>query len=466
MIKLENIERVYFLGIGGIGMSALAQFFLQYGKKVFGYDLTPTEITQNLIKMGAVIHFNENTAIIPEDIDLVIITPAIPKTHQEWIYFQEKNVPILKRSEVLGMICDTFPTIAVAGTHGKTTTTSIVTHFLKSIGHPTLAFIGGVSKNLDSNFLYTENFQTVVVEADEFDRSFLTLYPKVGIITSVDADHLDIYGEKSKLVDSFQAFANQIDRDGTLIIAEKIADQIDHPNKITYGETDAADFFVQINKMEPHKTNFSICKKNGEETPICFQNLQLEAPGIHNLLNSLAAFLAVKELLRLRMVHENIAECNKIFSAFSSWKGVKRRFDFRIVEEDLVYIDDYAHHPEEIKAFLRAIKTIYPQKKVTGVFQPHLFSRTRDFAKEFGEALALLDEVILLEIYPARELPIEGITSAYLLDLIPHSHKIVLGKEELIPYLKAHKPELLLTIGAGDIDKLVPEIEKAFKNKK
>lgn len=425
--------------------------------------MTPTDLTQSLINMGAEIHFNENVSVIPDTIDLVIITPAIPKTHKEWIYFQEKGTPILKRSEVLGLICNSFPTVAVAGTHGKTTTTSMVTHFLKSIGHPTLAFIGGISKNLDSNFLYTDAFETVVVEADEFDRSFLTLYPKVGIITSVDADHLDIYGKKAQLLESFQTFADQIDRDGTLIIAEKIAHKINHPNKITYGEDNTADFFIQVNQMKPHQTNFSICKTEKGSAPICFQNLNIESPGIHNLLNSLAAFLAVKEILRLRMVHENIAECNKIFDAFNSWKGVKRRFDFRMVRNDFVFIDDYAHHPEEIRAFLQAIKTIYPNLKATGVFQPHLYSRTRDFIHDFASALALLDEVILLDIYPARELPIEGITSSYLLDLIPISNKKVLQKAELVPYLLNHKPELLLTIGAGDIDKLVPEIEAAFK---
>lgn len=463
MLKLDNIQRVYFLGIGGIGMSALAQFFLHFGKKVFGYDLTPSPITDSLIQMGAVIHFTEQDHLIPDHIDLVIVTPAIPKTHLELIWFQNQQIPIMKRSEVLGLICQDYPTIAVAGTHGKTTTTSMVTHFLKSAHHPVLAFIGGISKNLNSNFLFTESFKTVVVEADEFDRSFLTLYPKIGIITSVDADHLDIYGEKEHLVQSFQYFANQIDRNGTLVIAHKIAHLIEHPHKITYGEERDADFFFSVNEMKPHQTTFSICKKSGSQDAVCFHNLQIEAPGKHNILNSMAAFLAVKELMKLTISPENVATCNMIFDAFSSWKGVARRFDFRIVQEDIIYIDDYAHHPEEIKAFLSAVKSIYPSKKSTGIFQPHLFSRTRDFAHEFAESLAALDEVILLEIYPARELPIEGITSSYLLDLIHVENKKVIQKEDLIPYLIQHKPELLLTIGAGNIDQFVPEIEKVFK---
>lgn len=463
MLKLENIKRVYFLGIGGIGMSALAQFFLHYGKKVFGYDLTPSPITDKLIKMGAVIHFTEQDQLIPDQIDLVILTPAIPKTHKEYIWFQKHQIPILKRSEVLGLICQEYNTIAVAGTHGKTTTTSMVTHFLQATHHPILAFIGGISKNLNSNFLFTDHFKTVVVEADEFDRSFLTLYPKIGIITSVDADHLDIYGKKEELLKSFQEFANQIDRNGTLVIAYKIAHLIEHPHKITYGEEREADFFFTINEMEPHQTSFSICKNNELQDAVCFHNLQIEAPGKHNVLNSMAAFLAVKELMKLSIGSENVATCNIIFDAFSSWKGVARRFDFRIVRDDLIYIDDYAHHPEEIKAFLTAVRSIYPHKKLTGIFQPHLYSRTRDFAREFAISLSLLNEVILLEIYPARELPIEGITSTFLMDLIPVKNKKVLQKEELIPYLKQIKPEILLTIGAGNIDQFVPEIENAFK---
>jgi len=463
MQPLDNIKRVYFLGIGGIGMSALAQFFLQYGVKVFGYDLTPSGITDQLIKMGAVIHFSEQDQLIPDEIDLVILTPAIPKNHKELLWFQEHHVPILKRSEVLGLICESFPTIAVAGTHGKTTTTSMVTHFLKSIHHPTLAFIGGISKNLNSNFLYTNDFQTVVVEADEFDRSFLTLYPKIGIITSVDADHLDIYGEKKNLIASFQDFANQIDRNGTLIIAQKIAHLIDHPHKITYGVDEEADFFIKIDQMEPESTHFAICKNMKSDNPVCFHNIHLKAPGIHNLLNSLAAFLAVKELMKLSIAPDHVASCNMIFDSFATWSGVSRRFDYRIVQDEMIYIDDYAHHPEEIKAFLQTIKTIYPNKKATGIFQPHLYSRTRDFAEEFAQALSLLDEIILLDIYPAREVPIEGITSSFLLDLIPTKNKKLISKDDLIPYLKSIKPELLVTIGAGNIDQFVPLIEKEFK---
>lgn len=463
MESLEKIKRVYFLGIGGIGMSSLAQFFIQKGARVFGYDLTPSPITDLLIKMGAVIHFKEQDQLIPDQIDLVVVTPAVPKNHKELLWFQEHQIPILKRSEVLGLICNQYPTIAVSGTHGKTTTTSMVTHFLHSIHHPTLAFIGGISKNINGNFLYTENYKTVVVEADEFDRSFLTLFPKIGIITSVDADHLDIYGEQEQLIASFQAFADQIDRNGTLIIAQKISHLIDHPHKITYGVDENADFFIKIADMEPESTHFSICKNTQSENPVCFHNLNLKAPGIHNLLNSLAAFLAVKELLALSIAPDHVASCNMIFDSFATWAGVSRRFDYRIIQDDMIYIDDYAHHPEEIKAFLQTIKTLYPNKKATGIFQPHLYSRTRDFAIEFALSLSLLDEIILLDIYPARELPIEGIDSHFLLQLIPGLNKRLVAKNELIPYLKNVKPELLVTIGAGNIDQFVPLIEKEFK---
>ncbi len=464
MLEIGQIKKVYFLGIGGIGMSGLALFLLKQGKQVFGYDLTPSTVTQSLSDQGAVIHYTEDIEAIPAGIDLVVLTPAIPKSHKELIYFQENRIPIVKRSELLGIICKGFPVVAVSGSHGKTTTTSMTTHLLHSISHPTLAFIGGISQNLGSNLLYDADYQTIVVEADEFDRSFLTLYPRIGVITSMDADHLDVYGDLSHMIAAFQEFTNQIDRTGALVIHQSVAHLIEHPNKITYGDTEDADFYFQIDHETPVETQFSICKKMEDGDPVCFHNLKMKSTGFHNLLNGLAAFLAVKELLGLKMDSENRADFQAIFDSFETWQGVKRRFEYRIKSDNLVYIDDYAHQPQELEAIINAVKKIYSSEKVVGVFQPHLYTRTRDFLHEFAEALALLDEVILLDIYPARELPIEGITSDYLLQLIENPNKIKLSKQELVPYLVNRKPKVLITMGAGDIGVLVPEIEKALKS--
>ncbi|MCL1851088.1 MAG: UDP-N-acetylmuramate--L-alanine ligase [Bacteroidetes bacterium] len=461
-MTLDKINTIYFLGIGGIGMSALARFFLLHGKKVYGYDLTPSEITGQLIAEGAHIHFEEDTNQIPSLIDLVVFTPAIPKEHKEYQYFIENNIPLLKRSEVLGMICKNYPTIAVAGTHGKTTTTAMLAQLLMGgercvvSGLPVslLAFIGGISKNLGSNFVCEPNFDTVVVEADEFDRSFLTLYPQVAIITSVDADHLDIYGDHKKLKESFQLFANQIQPDGVLVIYDEIANQIAHSNKVTYGFSDKADYQISNIQYFPTKTTFDLTINH--QITKSSNHLILNISGRHNALNATAAFVASFEFLLWKNEKTGINQILETFKEkISAFAGVKRRFDIRVQRDDFVYIDDYAHHPAEIKAFLEAVKKSYPTKKLTGVFQPHLYSRTRDFAQEFAEALEILDEVILLDIYPAREKPIEGITSHYLLSFIKNKNKKLLAKEELISYLQNNKPEILLTMGAGDIDKLV-----------
>ena len=425
---LNKINTIYFLGIGGIGMSALARFFLLQGKQVYGYDLTETDITQQLITEGAHIHFEEDISKIPKNVDVVVYTPAIPKEHQEYQYFIEHQILILKRSEILGMICSNYPTIAIAGTHGKTTTTAMVTQMLPKI----LSFIGGIAKNFDSNFVYNSGFDTIIVEADEYDRSFLTLYPQVAIITSLDADHLDIYGERKHLVESFQMFANQIHPAGTLVIYDEIAGQIKHPNKVTYGFSENANYKVSD-----------------------IQNFPI--PGKHNILNAVAAFAACSEYLSWK--NNGVFDSQSLLSSLSRFTGVKRRFDVCVQRDDFVYIDDYAHHPEAIRAFLDAVKNGYPEKKITGVFQPHLYSRTRDFVQEFADSLEVLDEIILLDIYPAREKPIEGITSNYLLSLIKNENKKLLKKEELVAYLQMNRPEVLLTMGAGDIDRFVKKLE-------
>jgi len=448
-MTLDKINTIYFLGIGGIGMSALARFFLLQGKQVYGYDLTSTEITSQLITEGAHIHFEEDISKIPAQIDMVIYTPAIPKEHKEYQYFINQKTPLLKRSEILGILCSNYPTIAVAGTHGKTTTTAIITQIMRE---KILSFIGGIAKNFNSNFVYEPDFNTIIVEADEFDRSFLTLHPQVAVITSIDADHLDIYGSHEQLKESFQLFANQIQPDGVLVIYDEIADEIVHPNKVTYGFSEGANY--RIWNME-----YGIWNIECGGAKYCIP-LTLNIPGKHNVLNAVAALAACFEFLLWKKEETDVATLAEKLTNFT---GVKRRFDIRIQRDDLVYIDDYAHHPEEIRAFLEAVKKSYPAKKITGIFQPHLYSRTQNFIQEFADALEVLDEIILLDIYPAREKPIEGITSDYLLSFIKNENKKLLKKEELVPYLQENKPEVLVTMGAGDIDKVVSVLENTFR---
>ena len=444
-------KTIYFLGIGGIGMSALARYFLQAGNEIYGYDLTPSDITAALTKMGAKIHYEEDVNFIPEQVDFVVYTPAVPKTHQEYLYFEEKNIPIYKRSAVLGIISSHLPTIGIAGTHGKTTTTSMVTTVLHE-QHPLLAFIGGIAKNFNANVVIDDHAEMMVVEADEFDRSFLTLHPEVGVITSMDADHLDIYGEKEKLVESFQLYASQVR--GSVVVHEKIADQIQHPHKVVYGLESSCDYYAADIRLYPNSADFVL--HYGDESLL----VHLSVSGHYNVLNAVAAFAAVNEYAKGRNNQQDQELWAKKLAGFN---GVKRRFDYRIERPDFVYIDDYAHHPEELRAFITAVRKIYAGKHICGIFQPHLYTRTRDFAPQFAEVLSMLDTVILLDIYPARELPIPGITSQYLLDMIQNDHKYLLTTEEVIPFIEQHKPDVLLTMGAGNIDRLVPKIEEKFK---
>lgn len=443
-------KTIYFLGIGGIGMSALARYFLQADNEIYGYDLTPSDITAALMKMGAKIHYEEDIKAIPEQVDFVVYTPAVPKTHQEYLYFEEKNIPIYKRSAVLGMISSHLPTIGIAGTHGKTTTTSMVTTVLHE-QHPLLAFIGGIAKNFNANVVIDDHAEMMVVEADEFDRSFLTLHPEVGVITSMDADHLDIYGAKEQLVESFQLYASQVR--GAVVVHEKIADQIQHSRKVVYGLDSSCDYYATDIQLCPNSADF-VLHYGDEVYPV-----HLSVSGTYNVLNAVAAFAAVNEYAKGR---KNQLEQELWATKLSGFNGVKRRFDYRIERPDFVYIDDYAHHPEELRAFITAVRKVYDGKHICGIFQPHLYSRTRDFAPQFAEVLSMLDTVILLDIYPARELPIPGITSQYLLDMIQNAHKYLLTTERVIPFIAQHKPDVLLTMGAGNIDRLVPRIESAF----
>lgn len=448
-MKLEQINSVYFLGVGGIGMSALARFFLAQGCKVYGYDKTPTSLTQQLQKEGIVIHFDEDVSKIPNEFNsnnentLVVYTPAIPKDHKELQYFRDNKIDLLKRSEVLGLITKSYFTIAIAGTHGKTTTSTMVAHVLTSCGIDCIAFLGGISLNFNSNLILNEKAKVVVVEADEFDRSFLTLKPNIALVTSIDADHLDIYGNHDEMRKSYQEFVNKIEDKGILITKPTIRQQLHFTNTKTYSINEKADYQAQSIQVQNGKYVANI---NANEVYLSF-------PGIHNLENAVGAYAIAKEMG---------ADDEKIKKALASFQGVKRRFEYHINQPNLVYIDDYAHHPEELKFCIQSIKELYPDKKITGIFQPHLYSRTRDFIDGFAESLSLLDELILMDIYPARELPIPGITSQLILEKSTCQTKSLISKQDLVETVVSKKPEVLLTLGAGDIDAFVDPLTKAL----
>lgn len=476
---IHHIKQAYFIGIGGIGMSAIARYFNAIGITVSGYDKTPTPLTDALIQEGIHIHFEDSIQLIESSFleaalsdALVVITPAIPKKHSEYNFFLQKGYTIKKRSEVLGMITASTYTAAVAGTHGKTTTSTILTHILKASGYDVTAFLGGIAKNYNTNFIAGNDIKEdehpndrlkfkmdvlspTVVEADEYDRSFLTLHPDVAIVTSVDADHLDIYGDDSQLKESFKLFTSQIKSRGALISKLGLNYQLVQAGDVkvySYALNTKADFFAHDLKIDGGKYKFNLTS--------CIENINeitLGLPGMHNVENAVAAIAAAQIMGVLPL---------DIKKALKSFSGVNRRFDYRINTSDFVYIDDYAHHPEEIKACINSLKELYPGKKITGIFQPHLYSRTRDFAAGFSSSLSLLDEVILMEIYPARELPIAGVSSAMLLKDITCSDKHLLTTAAILEHLKAKQPEILVTIGAGDIDQLVEPIEKLFTDAK
>ncbi|NMH27528.1 UDP-N-acetylmuramate--L-alanine ligase [Flavobacterium silvaticum] len=445
-MNLGQIHNVYFIGIGGIGMSALARYFKYAGKNVAGYDKTPTELTFALQQKGIDIHFEDSLSLIPESFKkentLVVITPAVPKNHSEWNYFLQNGYEVKKRAEVLGIITkDTF-CFAVAGTHGKTTTSSILGHILFESGADVTAFLGGIVENYDSN-LIGNGTSITVVEADEFDRSFLHLHPDIACITSMDADHLDIYGDVATIEASFREFADKVSDKGMLFIADGLPLE---------GKT------VAVNKDANFKA-FNIRVINSEyvfdvRTPDeIIPDLRFALPGHHNLSNALMA---------LAMARTFGLSAEKIRNALISFKGIKRRFSYQIKTDSRVYIDDYAHHPTEIDAVHQAVRELYPGKKVLAVFQPHLFSRTKDFADGFAKSLSQFDEVLLLDIYPARELPMEGITSEWLLSKIENPNKELISKSALIPRLINSDADIFVTIGAGDIGELVGEIKKAL----
>lgn len=457
MQSFKQIENIYFLGIGGIGMSALARYFKNMGKQVSGYDKTSTILTDELISEGISVHFEDNIQLINPSIlnlqsaisnTLIVYTPAVPKNHSEYVFFVEKGFNIKKRSEVLGMITEHSRTIAVAGTHGKTTTSSLIAHILKFAGEDIGAFLGGITKNYGTNLLLPSSIDTkhtVVVEADEYDRSFLTLHPSIAVITSLDPDHLDIYGDKKYMEESYRMFSNQVK--DKLIVKKSIVSTLNSKHSpITYSLNESGDYHalnVTVNNGEYH---YDVVTPRG-----VIKDVVIGLPGSHNVENSIAAFAVADQL--------NIPS-EKIKNALASFSGVKRRFDYQIKTNNLVFIDDYAHHPEELKACIRSVKELYPDKKITGIFQPHLYTRTRDFADGFAESLDMLDRAILLDIYPARELPIPGVTSEMLLKKMKGLDKVICSKENLLKEINKNTPQVLLTLGAGDIDMFVDPIKK------
>lgn len=451
-MNIEDLKNIYFLGIGGVGMSALAKYFHESGIAVSGYDKSPSDITSELIRMGISIHFEPNTLLIPRETDLVVYTPAVPKDFAEWEYIDNKKIPTMKRSEMLAKLTDGRRLVAVAGTHGKTTISSMLCHILENSKIPLLGFVGGIMKNYNSNLLLHQSAEIAVAEADEYDRSFLKLFPYIAIINATDADHLDIYKTHELMLEAFNQFAGQVKSNGVLLLNEKSLPDIKSGQGVMrYGKDSSLDYSVeQISICEGHYV-FDLIK-NGN----CWiKNCQLSLAGRHNIENALAAAAAADQLG---------VDSNDIKEGLSNFMGVKRRMDFVLRGPKHIFIDDYAHHPQEIKAAIDATRELFPDHELTCVFQPHLYSRTRDLANEFAQALSLCDHLLLLDIYPARELPIEGIDSAWLLSKVSISKKELVDYNQLVNVVAKHSPSLLLSLGAGDIDRLIEPLKNKLQS--
>ena len=455
-MKLKDVHHVYFIGIGGIGMSAIARYFIAHGKRVSGYDKTQTVLTEHLQAEGMNVHFEDEIALIPDDIDLVIYTPAIPKDHKGFHHLQQSDVPMMKRSEALGLISNDKRSIGIAGTHGKTTTSAMTTHVLKTGNIDVSAFLGGITADYKSNFLIGKS-NVVVLEADEYDRSFLRLYPFIASISSMDPDHLDIYGDSSQMIEGFKKYAGQVRDKGFLIIKEGLLDKFSIQelgnlakrgvSVLEYGEGNVQ---LRISHIRIDKGRY-IFDYTGLGHDL--KEIAVSMPGKHNVENACVAITVGL----LNSVSEN-----DIKKALSGFKGIQRRFERIIDRHDLVFIDDYAHHPSELRVAIDAARMLYPGKKLTGIFQPHLYSRTRDFVDGFAEELDKLDEILLMDIYPARELPMEGITSERIFERMKNPNKRLVTKDTLMEVLKDSRPEILMTLGAGDIDTFVPKIKEFF----
>ena len=455
-MDIQKITSVYFVGAGGIGMSALIRYFLAKGKRVAGYDKTPSELTAELIQEGASIHYEDNTELIPEDCKhpestLVVYTPAVPETHTELTYFRQGGFTIMKRARVLGEITRYARGLCVAGTHGKTTTSSMAAHLLKQSHVDCNAFLGGILKNYQSNLMLSDQSDLTVIEADEFDRSFHWLNPYMAVITAVDPDHLDIYGTPEAYRESFEHFTSLIRPDGYLILKKgvNLHPQLKPGVKLyTYSATEEADFYAKNIRIGNGEIFFDFVAPD-----VCIPDIQLGVPVKVNIENGVAAMA----LAWLNGVTEE-----EIRQGMKSFAGPVRRFDFHVKKENIVLLDDYAHHPAELKASILSVKELYKGKKITGIFQPHLYTRTRDFADDFAQSLSLLDELILLDIYPAREEPIPGVTSQIIFDKVTVSDKKMIRKEELLALAEKEAPtwDVVLMLGAGDIDRLIEPVKQ------
>lgn len=447
-MKIAHGQHVFFLGIGGIGMSALASYFATLGTVVSGYDRTPSAITARLEQQGIPVFFEDNPDLLPEKMDLAVVTPAVPQDSELFKHLKNSGIPMLKRSRVLGELSEKYFTVAIAGTHGKTTITALTAHIFQEAGLAFNAFIGGISNNFNSNLVIHPDAKILVAEADEFDRSFLDLNPDIALISSVEADHLDIYGDHSKMVKGFTAFAERLPENGKLILQQdqRINSQRE---SLKYGLSSKSDVYADDIVLKDGNQLFKL--HYGSQKVI---EASLPIPGLHNIENALAATSVALQL--------NI-EPQIIVQALASFKGVKRRFDIRVKTAQHHYVDDYAHHPTEIKACLSALRSLFPDRVLTAVFQPHLYSRTRDLLEAFSSCFTDADQLLLLDIYPAREKPIPGIDSAHLLEKIKLEEKWLVKKEDLLSTIEKLKPEVLVTMGAGDIDRFVEPIEKMMQ---
>ncbi|MFZ6024793.1 MAG: UDP-N-acetylmuramate--L-alanine ligase [Bacteroidota bacterium] len=447
MIKLNNIQKIYFIGIGGIGMSALARYFKSRGAEVSGYDKTSTPLTRELEEQGITIHYEERVDLAPKNVDAVVYTPAIPAAHAELVYYRENGYTVVKRSDVLQWITEGSFNICVGGTHGKTTVTSMIAHLLRHSGYGCNAFLGGIAANYNTNFWSSER-NVVVVEADEYDRSFLKLVPDIAVVTAIDPDHLDIYGTPQEVENAFVQFAGKVKPGGCLVTRKGLSRETDlqatHNYKYSYNRSDADVKAINL-LVQNGSYNFDV---SGPGWVI--KNITLHMGGLHNIENVIAAITVANYL--------NISD-DAIRAAVADFKGVRRRFEYALKNELHVVIDDYAHHPEELRALISGVRSIFSNKKLTLVFQPHLFSRTNDLADAFAESLDMADEVVLLPIYPARELPMPGVTSELLINKMKQPGKQILEKEQMLEWIKDNRPELVVMAGAGDIDALVKPVK-------
>lgn len=464
LTTLEGVKTVYFIGIGGIGMSAIARYFHAKGMSVAGYDKAKTVLTTALEAEGIAIHYSEDLNAVPKDADLVVYTPAVPKDHAELVYYQNNGYKVVKRSDVLQAISADSFNICVAGTHGKTTISTMIAHILRYTGYGCNAFLGGIAANYNTNFWSSEN-DVCVIEADEYDRSFLKLSPNIAVITAMDADHLDIYGDEASMQDAFVAFGNKLKTEGVLFskFGLQRMKEVQADRKQTYSlQNDVADVFATAIRIKEGGYEFDVRLSN-----TVLSNVELRVGGMHNVENAIVAIAVANDLE---------IEAEKIKEAVAAFKGVKRRFEYVIAPVKQqeggyvqpVLIDDYAHHPEELRPLLKSVRSLFPQRVLTVVFQPHLFSRTKDFADGFGEVLSIADNVILLPVYPARELPMEGVTSELILNKISAESKQILTKEEMLNWMKEHElnkefGEVIVMAGAGDIDALVQPVKQILE---